>query len=573
MMEIVVIAAVAENGVIGNGAKIPWHIAEDFERFKKLTKGHAVIMGRKTFESLSVRPLPNRLNIVLSSCEGYVAEGAVIKDSFEGALDFCKNYEKIFVIGGAGVYKQGLKIADRLELTRVNGNYDGDVYFPEVDYSKWKLMSADDRGDYVFESYVRTNVGSVGIVDDLEVRGIVRDELLRQKNTLNMIPSENFCSRDVLAACGSIFNNKYAEGYPGRRYYQGNKFCDDVERLAIARAKKLFGAEHVNVQTNSGSPANMAVYFAVLERGDKILGMNLSHGGHLTHGSKVNFSGKTYDFVSYGVEEETGIVDMNKVREIALRERPKMIVCGATAYPRVVDFRAFAAIAKEVGAYCLADISHIAGLVAAGVHPSPFPDFDFVTTTTHKTLRGPRGAMIMCKEEFGKAIDKAVFPGLQGGPHMHSIAGKAVAFGEALKPSFRDYSNQIVKNCVALADVLTKRGISLVSGGTDNHLILIDLEKTPAIGESGVGHKVAVALEEAGIVTNANSVPFDKAPLFRPSGIRLGTPILTSMGMKEKEMVVVGNWIADVINHMSNKSVRKRISEDVKGLCQKFSFY
>jgi glycine hydroxymethyltransferase len=317
----------------------------------------------------------------------------------------------------------------------------------------------------------------------------------------------------------------------------------------------------------------MAVYFAVLERGDKILGMNLSHGGHLTHGSKVNFSGKTYDFVSYGVEEGTGVVDMEKVREIALRERPKMIVCGATAYPRVVDFKRFAEIAKEVGAYCLADISHIAGLVAAGVHPSPFPDFDFVTTTTHKTLRGPRSAMIMCKDEFAKAVDKAVFPGLQGGPHEHTIAGKAVAFGEALKPEFRDYSQQIVKNCKVLAETLVRRGINLVSGGTDNHLILIDLEKTAAIGEAGRGHEVAVALEEAGIVTNANSVPFDNAPLFRPSGIRLGTPILTSMGMKEDEMVVVGNWIADVICNMSNESVRSRIALEVRELCKMFAFY
>ena len=572
-MEVVVIAAVAENGVIGNGSEIPWYIKDDFVRFRKLTSGHAVIMGSRTFESLPVRPLPNRLNIVLNYDENYLADGAVIKTSFEEALDFCKNYEKIFVIGGAGVYEEGLKVADRLEITRVKGNYEGNVHFPDVDYLKWKLISSDDRGYYTFESYVRVGSGSVGIVDDLEVREIVRGELGRQGKTLNMIPSENFCSKDVLAACGSVFNNKYAEGYPGRRYYQGNRYCDRIERLAIERAKKLFGAEHVNVQPNSGSPANMAVYFAVLESGDKILGMDLSHGGHLTHGSPVNFSGKNYNFVSYGVDEDTGVIDMEKVREIALRERPKMIVCGATAYPRVVDFKRFAEIAKEVGAYCLADISHIAGLVAAGVHPSPFPDFDFVTTTTHKTLRGPRGAMIMCKNEFAKVVDKAVFPGLQGGPHEHTIAGKAVAFGEALKPSFKEYAYQVVRNCKVLAETLKKRNISLVSGGTDNHLILIDLEKTPAIGESGVGHVVAVALEKAGIITNANAVPFDKAPLFRPSGIRLGTPILTSMGMKEDEMVVVGNWIADVINHMSNKSIGKKIAEEVEVLCKKFGFY
>jgi len=352
-------------------------------------------------------------------------------------------------------------------------------------------------------------------ISDKDVNGIVVDELNRQKTTLNMIPSENFCSKDVLAACGSVLNNKYAEGYPGKRYYQGNEFVDKVENLAIERAKKLFGAEHVNVQANSGSPANMAVYAAVLEKGDKILGMDLSHGGHLTHGSPVNFSGKDYEFVSYGVSEN-GYIDMDNVREIALRERPKMIVCGATAYPREIDFRKFAEIAREVGAYCLADISHVAGLVATGVHPSPFPDFDFVTTTTHKTLRGPRGAIIMCKEEFGKAIDRAVFPGLQGGPHEHSIAGKAVCFGEASCEEFVEYSRQIVKNCKALAETLINRGIGLVSGGTDNHLILIDLIKTVAVGEAGRGREVAVALEEAGIVTNANMIPFDPSTPFKP---------------------------------------------------------
>ncbi|MFH1521380.1 MAG: serine hydroxymethyltransferase [archaeon] len=410
-------------------------------------------------------------------------------------------------------------------------------------------------------------------ISDKEVNDVVQAELQRQKETLNMIPSENFCSKDVLAACGSVFNNKYAEGYPGRRYYQGNKFCDEVENLAIERAKKLFGAEHVNVQSNSGSPANMAVYMAVLEKGDKILGMDLSHGGHLTHGSPVNFSGKDYEFVSYGVERETGLVDMKKVREIALREKPKMIVCGATAYPRVVDFQAFADIAKEIGAYCLADISHVAGLVASGVHQSPFPHFDFVTTTTHKTLRGPRGAIIMCKKEFASVIDKAVFPGLQGGPHEHTIAGKAVVFGEALKPSFREYSRQIVGNCAVLAETLKNRNINLVSDGTDNHLILIDLIKTSSIGEAGLGKDVAVALEEAGIVVNANSIPFDPSTPFKPSGIRLGVPILTTIGMKENEMIIVGNWIADVINHMSNESVREKIRGEVKELCKGFCFY
>jgi glycine hydroxymethyltransferase len=410
-------------------------------------------------------------------------------------------------------------------------------------------------------------------ISDKEVNDIVLGELNRQKTTLNMIPSENFCSKDVLAACGSVLNNKYAEGYPGKRYYQGNDFVDKVENLAIERAKKLFGAEHVNVQPNSGSPANMAVYAAVLEKGDKILGMDLNHGGHLTHGSSVNFSGKDYSFVSYGVDEKTGIVDMDRVREIALREKPKMIVCGATAYPRVVDFKRFAEIAREVGAYCLADISHIAGLVASGVHPSPFPDFDFVTTTTHKTLRGPRSAIIMCKETFAKSVDKAVFPGLQGGPHEHIIAAKAVAFGEADTPEFKKYSEQIVKNCKVLADSLIREGISLVSGGTDNHLILIDLINTSSIGEPGRGKDVAVALEEAGIIVNANTIPFDPSTPFKPSGVRLGVPILTTMGMKEEEMILVGKWMASVINNVFDKDLLEKIRKDVKELCGRFSFY
>lgn len=572
-MEVIVISAVADNGVIGNGNFIPWHISEDFRRFKKLTEGHAVIMGSKTFESLPIRPLPNRMNVVLNFDKDYVAEGAVVKTSFEEALDFCKGFEKVFIIGGASVYAQGLKFADKLEITRVRCSPKGDVYFPEVDYSLWDLVREEKHEGFVFETYLRKGAKKVCVLNDSEVRAIIAGEVDRQGSTLNMIPSENFCSPDVLAACGSVFNNKYAEGYPGKRYYQGNEFADEIESLAIERAKKLFGAEHVNVQPNSGSPANMAVYAAVLNPGDKILGMDLSHGGHLTHGSPVNFSGQLYNFVSYGVDKETGLIDMAEVREIALRERPKMIVCGATAYSREIDFEGFAKIAREIDAYCLADISHIAGLVASGVHPSPVPHFDFVTTTTHKTLRGPRSAIILCKKDFAKAVDKAVFPGMQGGPHEHIIAGKAIAFGEALKPSFKEYSQQIVKNCNVLADVLKKRNISLVSGGTDNHLILIDLIKTPSIGEMGRGKEVAVALEEAGIIVNANSIPFEPSSPIKPSGVRLGVPCLTTIGMKEGEMVLVGNWIADIINHMSNDFVRKKIRKEVRSLCKKFQFY
>ncbi len=407
-------------------------------------------------------------------------------------------------------------------------------------------------------------------MDDKEAEMIIQNELERQRNFLNMIPSENYCSKDVLEACGSVLNNKYSEGYPGKRYYQGNKFIDSGEVLAIERAKKLFGAEHVNVQPNSGSPANMAVYFALLEKGDKILGMDLFHGGHLTHGSSVNFSGRDYNFVFYRVNQG-GRIDMDEVEKIALRERPKLIVSGSTAYPREIDFKRFHEIAEKVGAISMADISHIAGLIIGGVHQSCFPFTDVVTSTTHKTLRGPRGAIIMCKEKYAKAIDKAVFPGLQGGPHEHTILGKAVCFGEALKPEFQEYAKQIVKNTKVLASVLMENGIKLVSDGSDNHLILIDLIKT--LGEAGKGKDVAVALEESGIVTNANTIPFDPSTPFKPSGVRLGTPILTTRGMKEKEMKIVGQYIAEVINNLDSVLVRQRVREGVRGLCNEFKFY
>jgi glycine hydroxymethyltransferase len=388
-----------------------------------------------------------------------------------------------------------------------------------------------------------------------------------------MIPSENYCSKAVLEASGSILMNKYAEGYPKKRYYQGNRFIDDIEILAIERAKKLFNAEHVNVQPNSGSPANMAVYFALLERGDKILGMNLSHGGHLTHGSKVNFSGKYYNFVEYGVEQETETLDMEKIRKLAETEKPKLILSGYTAYPRTIDFKKFHEIAESVGAISMADISHIAGLIAGEVHPSPFPFTDVVTTTTHKTLRGPRSAIILCKEKFAQAIDKAVFPGLQGGPHEHTIAAKAVCFKEAMDPQFKRYARQIIINAKALAEKLMSENIKLVSNGTDNHLILIDLINTKSVAKPGLGKEAATALEEAGIITNANTIPFDPSTPFKPSGIRLGTPILTTRGMKETEMRTVGKYIADVINNLSNTSIRARIREEVKALCTSFPFY
>ncbi len=427
---------------------------------------------------------------------------------------------------------------------------------------------------------------------DPEVFAVVQNELQRQKDEFNMIPSENYCSKAVLAACGSVLNNKYAEGYPKKRYYQGNKFIDDAEQLAIDRAKKLFGAEHANVQPDSGSIGNCAVYFALLKPGDKLMGLRLDMGGHLTHGHKVSATARFYNPVQYTVDEKTGLFDMDAIRKMAEAEKPKIIVSGATAYPRTIDFKAFHEIAEAVGAYSMADISHIAGLVAGDAHPSPLPFTDVIMTTTHKTLRGPRSALILSKKEDRLAdtagldekkalkakdmagkIDRAIFPGLQGGPHEHIIAAKAVAFGEALQPSFKDYAQQIVKNAKALAEKLMSEGIKLVSDGTDTHLMLIDLINTKSIAKMGLGKEGAVALEEAGIITNANTIPYDPSTPFRPSGIRLGTPILTTRGMKESEMQAVGEYIAQVLNNLSDTSVRARIKEKVKALCDQFAFY
>ena len=407
------------------------------------------------------------------------------------------------------------------------------------------------------------------VKEDLEVYESLNSELERQKNVLNMIPSENYVSRAVLEACSSVLMNKYSEGYPYKRYYQGNEFADKVESIAIERAKKLFNAEHANVQPLSGSPANAAVFLAFLNPGDKFLGLDLACGGHLTHGSKVNFSGKIYQQVSYGVDKETELLDYEKIREIALREKPKMIISGLTAYPRNIDFKKFQEIAEEVGAIHLADVSHIAGLIVAGVIDNPVPYTDVVSSTTHKTLRGPRGGIILCKEKFAKEIDKAVFPGMQGGPHQNSIAGKAIAFKEALEPEFKNYALQIVKNAKALADSLMKEGIKLVTNGTDNHLILIDLRPFGI----GLGKEVAVALEEAGICCNANTVPYDESTPFKPSGLRLGTPVLTTRGMKESEMELVGKYIADIIKARENIELRKIIREKVRNLCNLYPFY
>jgi glycine hydroxymethyltransferase len=397
---------------------------------------------------------------------------------------------------------------------------------------------------------------------DSEVQEALEGELERQRNTIELIASENFTSPAVLAAQGSVLTNKYAEGYPGKRYYGGCEQVDKVENLAIERAKRLFGAEHVNVQPHSGSQANEAAYAALVDPGDKVLSMDLAHGGHLTHGMKLNFSGRTYDFVHYGVGED-GYIDYDQVRDIALRERPKMILAGASAYPRIFDFERFREISEEVGAYFLTDMAHIAGLVAAGVHPSPIPYSEIVTTTTHKTLRGARGGMILCREEFAKKVNSRVFPGMQGGPLMHAIAGKAVALQEALQPEFEEYARNIVANCKVLATGLLEGGLDLVSGGTDNHLILVDLT------DSGVtGKELEDSLEAVGVTCNKNMVPNDPEPPTVTSGVRLGTPAMTTRGMGEDEM----QEIADIIV-ATTRGETDGLRDRVKALTEAYPLY
>ncbi len=400
---------------------------------------------------------------------------------------------------------------------------------------------------------------------DPAVAAIIAREEVRQVETLEMIASENYASAAVLEATGSVFTNKYAEGYPGKRYYAGNEFSDQVEQLAIDRAKELFGAEHANVQPTSGAEANMAAYFAFAEPGDTIMGMELTQGGHLTHGSPVNFSGRLYNFIPYTVDRETETIDMAAVRAVALAAKPKVIVAGATAYPRAIDFAAFREVATACGALLMVDMSHIAGLVAGGVHMSPVKHADIVTTTTHKTLRGPRGALALTKIEHAEAIDKAVFPGTQGGPHLHSIAGKAVAFGEALRPEFRAYAARVVGNAATLAEGLKSGGLRLVSDGTDNHLILIDCN---SVNISGL--KAQNALQGAGIIANKNTIPWDQRSPFITSGLRMGTPALTSRGMGEDEMKRVAAWICRVMKDPDGDGVRETVRQEVAAFARAY---
>ncbi|MGB2782786.1 MAG: serine hydroxymethyltransferase [Atribacterota bacterium] len=400
---------------------------------------------------------------------------------------------------------------------------------------------------------------------DPEIFEAIKNEENRQKYTIELIASENFVSSEVLEAQGSVLTNKYAEGYPGKKYYGGCKYIDVVENLAIERAKKIFKAEHANVQPHSGSQANMAVYFSILEVGDTILAMNLSHGGHLTHGSPVNFSGRFFNIIPYGVGKDTGRIDYDELRDLAIKNKPKLIIAGASAYPREIDFSAFRTIADEVGAYLMADIAHIAGLIIADLHQSAVPHCHFVTTTTHKTLRGPRGGLILCKEEYGKAIDKTIFPGIQGGPLMHVIAAKAVCFQQAMTPEFIEYQKQIVKNAKTLANKLLGLGYNLVSDGTDNHLMLVDLRNKGITGK-----QAEKALEEAGITVNKNMVPFDPQKPWVASGIRIGTPAITTRGMKEKDMGVIAEMINRVLNDTENQKIKDEIKKEVESFCKKF---
>jgi len=413
---------------------------------------------------------------------------------------------------------------------------------------------------------------------DPQISSLLREEAQRQATGLELIPSENLVSEAVLEAMGSIFTNKYAEGYPGKRYYGGCEFADKVEQLAIDRAKQLFGAEHANVQSHSGTQANVSVYMSTLQPGDTVLGMNLSHGGHLTHGHPLNFSGRMYKFVAYGVRQDTEQIDYDEIEKLAVEHKPKMIVAGASAYSRIIDFARIAAAAKSVGALFFVDMAHIAGLVAAGVHPSPVPHADFVSTTTHKTLRGPRGGLVMCKAAFAKELDKLTFPGLQGGPLVHTIAAKAVCLQEAMEPSFTEYQQQVAKNAKALAAAVAARGFRIVSGGTDNHLFLVDVHSRGITGT-----EAEKALDRAGITVNKNSIPFDPLPPMKAGGIRLGTPSITTRGMKETEMAAIAGWTAEVLGQektvqpgavaQAPSETEQRVRKEVAELAAKFPIY
>lgn len=403
---------------------------------------------------------------------------------------------------------------------------------------------------------------------DPQISELLQKELYRQQNNLTLIPSENYASPAVLEAQASVFNNKYAEGYPGKRYYQGCRWADKVEEIAVGRAKKLFGAEHVNVQAHSGTGANIACYQALLQPKDKILSLDLTHGGHLSHGKEGSLPFKHYRIINYGVDRESQRLDLDKIRKIAKKERPRLIIVGASAYPRKIEFKPWREIADEVGAYLIADMAHIIGLIAAKLHPDPVPYAHVVTATTHKTLRGPRGGFILCKKELASKIDKAIFPGTQGGPSLHIMAAKAICFKEAMRSSFKNYARQIITNCRSLANTLKEKGFRLITGGTDNHLLLVDLSPQKITGK-----KAALLLEQAGIVVNKNCIPFDPLPASITSGIRPGTPALTTRGIREEQVRLIGNWISDILHNPENERIRSKIKAEVEDVCQSFPIY
>jgi glycine hydroxymethyltransferase len=490
---------------------------------------------------------------------------ALVQDVKAAQMSREHNNSNILVMGGSVIEKA---VAEKIVQTWLDAAFAGGRHQRRLDKIARVEEELGIRIDSEGEAKRRPQGGSFLRIADPDVHAAIQKETDRLKNNLELIASENVVSEAVLEAQGSVLTNKYAEGYPGRRYYGGCEFVDIVEALAIARAKELFGADHVNVQPHSGTQANMAVYFSILNPGDCYFGMNLSHGGHLSMGSPVNFSGMLYRVVPYGVSQQTETIDYDALADAARRERPRMIIAGASAYPRTIDFRRFREIADEAGAYLMVDMAHIAGLVAAGVHPSPVPYADFVTTTTHKTLRGPRGGLVMCRADHAKTLDSKVFPGLQGGPLMHVIAAKAVALKEALSPEFKQYQHQIVKNAKALAGALVQKGFRLISGGTDNHLMLVDLRQSELTG------KVAQeTLDKARITVNRNTVPFETRSPFVTSGIRIGTPAVTTRGMKENEMAIIADFIHRALDHAGDEAVLKSIADDVVELCKRFPVY
>lgn len=617
MTEIIVIVAVAQNNVIGKDNDIPWRIKEDFQYFKDKTMGFPCVMGDKTYDSLpeNYRPLPGRENIVCTFEKDYKPEGTTIFHDFYEAIKYCKSkgVEKAFITGGSTIYKLGLQVADTFQLTRIYKDYEGDVFFPEVDFSEWELVKKEDResvdnnnGESVKFSFLtykrKKRVNSLPITDP-QVASILRKEEQKQQFKLSMIPSENFFSSSVREAIGSVFMHKYAEGNIKKRYYEGNQFVDQLETLTIERAKEVFNLPQdwsVNVQALAGSNANLAVYLTLLKVGDTMMGMFLPDGGHLSHGwsyepktvqdpnkltylggsRKVNITSRIFRTVQYKTSPQTQLLDYDEVEKIALQHKPKLIITGGTAYPREIDYVRMKQIADKVGAYYLADIAHEAGLIAGGANKSPVGIADVVTMTTHKSLRSGRGALILAHQDIIKKINRAILPGLQGGPFIHSIAGICVGLGETLKPDFKQYAQQVVNNARFLCIELQKYDFQIISGGTDKHLILINLNNKPIFGK-----KFARALDYAGIITNMNTMPQETRSPANPSALRIGTPWLTTRGMKETEMSMIAQWINQVMQvcsqwkdlefkefeqQVANSEEISRISQEVKELCLKF---